>query len=68
MAYQLTIRAVRGLVCRTALMPPRRSTSFLAPSTCISLTLVLPLPNCESWRMSCGRQVNKKGESHLYSC
>jgi hypothetical protein len=44
-AYQLTILAVSGLVCLTELMPPRMSTNLFTPLTCISATLILPLPN-----------------------
>jgi hypothetical protein len=36
LAYQLTILAVSGLVCLTALMPPLMSTSLFNPLTCIS--------------------------------
>lgn len=45
MTYQLTILAVKGLVCLTELIPPLMLTSLLTPSTCISLTRILPLPN-----------------------
>lgn len=41
-AYQLTILAVSGLVCLTALTPPLISTSLLIPSTCVLLTNTLP--------------------------
>lgn len=45
MTYQLTILAVKGLVCLTELIPPLMRTSRLTPSTCISLARILPLPN-----------------------
>ena len=43
-SYQLIILAVNGLVCLTALIPPRRSTSFFTPSTCTRASRMSPFP------------------------
>ena len=65
MAYQLTILAVSGLVCLTALMPPLKSTNRFTPSTCILAIWMFPLPN---WNRGVSESQKKEQVSYFDGC